>query len=174
MFCVFYGNNFVHAFSLLIFTLSCAFFHIGINLGLLQTYVYISARIIRMIDNGECNSISIIGRASFSLFWLTGLDALTPIGLSGEPKNAPDKSQSTLWAKKISLLAFVSQQGYLLILVSGSPWLTILHLYNSRMWATSSDSSATASSTSSSMMQKSLVMAATSPGMAHTISFRWW
>lgn len=36
-------------------------------------------------------------------------------------KDALDKSQSALWAKKISLLAFVSQQGCLLIQVSGSP-----------------------------------------------------
>lgn len=36
-------------------------------------------------------------------------------------KNALDKSQSALWAKQVSLLAFVSQQGCLLIQVSGSP-----------------------------------------------------
>lgn len=57
-----------HACSLLLFTPSCAFFHIALNLGLLQTNMYISARIIGTIDNGECYSTSIIDRAKFSLF----------------------------------------------------------------------------------------------------------
>lgn len=92
----------------------------------------------------------------------------------GGAQERPWQEPISLMDKKISLLAFVSQQGYLLIQVSGSPWLTVLHLYNSHIWASSSDSSATASSTFSSVMQKTLGMAATGPGMAHNISFRWW
>ena len=42
---------------MLLFTPSCAFFHIALNLGLLQTYMYISARII-----GKADSLMVISR----------------------------------------------------------------------------------------------------------------